>query len=227
MIDIHTHILPNMDDGSDSVATSIELLNILKNDGVKLICLTPHFYPSNESIENFLIRRNESYKQLINKYDDLDLRLGAEIHYYRGISASEDIDKLCIEKTNILLIELSFTSPVTDSMINELIALSNKGFRIILAHIERYDIDPMKIEYMHTHGILMQCNVEFINGLFTSRKAIKLLRSGIIDVLGSDCHNLTSRAPNYSKAISIIKNKLGNEFCEKFIENSYIIIEQV
>lgn len=225
MIDIHTHILPNMDDGSDSVATSIELLNILKNDGVRLICLTSHFYPSNESIENFLIRRDESYKQLVNEYSDLDLRLGAEIHYYRGISASEDIGSLCIEGTNILLIELSFTSPVTDSMVNELIALSNKGYKIVLAHIERYDIDPEKIAYMHSQGILMQCNVEFINGLFTSRRAIKWLRNGIIDLIGSDCHNLTNRAPNYSKAINIIKNKLGNEFCEQFIENSYKIIE--
>lgn len=225
MIDIHTHILPNMDDGSDSVATSIELLNILKNDGVRLICLTSHFYPSNESIQNFLIRRDESYKQLVNEYSDLDLRLGAEIHYYRGISASEDIGSLCIEGTNILLIELSFTSPVTDSMVNELIALSNKGYKIVLAHIERYDIDPMKIEYMHNQGILMQCNVEFINGLFTSRRAIKWLKNGIIDLLGSDCHNLTNRAPNYSKAINIIKSKLGNEFCEQFIENSYKIIE--
>lgn len=225
MIDIHTHILPNMDDGSDSVTTSVELLNILKNDGVKLVCLTSHFYPKNESIEDFLIRRNKSYEKLINKYNDIDLRLGAEIHYYRGISASEDIDKLCIEGTNILLVELSFTSPVTDSTINELISLSNKGYKVVLAHIERYDIDPSKIAYMHSRGILMQANAEFINGLFTSRKALKWLKNGIIDLIGSDCHNLKDRSPNYLKAINKIKNKLGNEFYEQFIANSYKILK--
>lgn len=226
MIDIHTHILPNMDDGSDSVVTSIELLNILKSEGVELVCLTSHFYPRNESIEDFLNRRNDSYSKLISKYNgDLKLRLGAEVHYYRGISASENIDKLCIENTKVLLIELSFTSPVTDSTVNELISLSNKGYKVVLAHIERYDIDPSQIAYMHSQGILMQCNTEFINGLFTSRKALKWLKSGIIDLIGSDSHNLKDRVPNYDKAIYNIKNKLGEAFLEQFIANSYKIIK--
>ena len=138
MIDFHTHILPNMDDGSDSVATSIELLNILKNEGVELVCLTSHFYSRNESIEDFLVRRNKQYNKL--NYPDLDIRLGAEIHYYRGISASTDIEKLCIQGTKILLIELSFSSPISDFVIREIMNLKNKGFTVVLAHIERYNL---------------------------------------------------------------------------------------
>ena len=224
MIDFHTHILPNMDDGSDSVNTSIELLNILKNEGVKLVCLTSHFYPKQESIDDFIARRNKAFSML--KYDDMKLKLGAEIHYYRGISTSEDIYKLCIENTNILLIELSFSAPINDNVIKELINLKNRGFRVILAHIERYNIDNGQLLNMHNNGILFQCNSEVFDGFFSSRKYLKLLKNGLIDVIGSDTHNNTDRKPNYKKAMTVIENKLGASFLENFIKKTYNIIDK-
>lgn len=224
MIDFHTHILPNMDDGSQSVAESVELLNILENEGVKLVCLTSHFYPRNESIEDFLKRRKKSYESLRYK-GNLELRLGSEVHYYRGISASEDIDLLCIEKTNVLLVELSFNSPISDGVIKELIALKNRGYKVILAHIERYDIDEDTLIYMHSNGLLLQVNTEYFQGFFSSRKALKWLQNGIIDAIGSDTHGTQSRIPNYKKTTDLIKNKLGNNFLNKFIAKTYKIIE--
>ena len=223
MIDFHTHILPNMDDGSDSVDTSIKLLNMLRNDGVKLVCLTSHFYPKQESIDDFIIRRNNAFSKL--NYDgDLDLRLGSEIHYYRGISTSEDIGKLCIENTRILLIELSFSSPINDNVIKELVNLKNRGFKVILAHIERYNISKNMLIDIHNRGILFQINTEMFNGLLTRIKAIKWFKKGLIDVLGSDTHNNIDRRPNYDKAINIIKNKLGEAYYREFVEKTYNII---
>lgn len=225
MIDFHTHILPNMDDGSQSVVESVELLNTLENEGVKLVCLTSHFYPRNESIDDFLARRQKSFESLKRYKGDMELRLGSEVHYYRGISASENIDSLCIENTNILLVELSFNSPINDGVINELISLKNKGYRVILAHVERYGIDEDTLIYMHNSGLLLQVNTEFFNGFFNSRRALKWLEKGIIDVIGSDCHNTNDRIPNYSKTMKLIADKLGNEFLRKFIEKTYKIIE--
>lgn len=225
MIDFHTHILPNMDDGSQSVVESVELLNTLENEGVKLVCLTSHFYPRNESIDDFLARRQKSFEALKKYKGNMELRLGSEVHYYRGISASENIDSLCIENTNILLVELSFNSPINDGVINELISLKNKGYRVILAHVERYGIDEDTLIYMHNSGLLLQVNTEFFNGFFSSRKALKWLEKGIIDVIGSDCHNTNDRIPNYSKTMKLIADKLGNEFLRKFIEKTYKIIE--
>lgn len=224
MIDFHTHILPNMDDGSDSVQTSIDLLNILKNDGVKLVCLTSHFYPRNESIEDFLKRRQESFNKL--NYKGLDLRLGAEVHYYRGISASEDIEKLCIENTNILLLELSFNSPINDNVIKDILNLKHKGFTVILAHIERYNINEKTLIELHNNGILLQCNTEAFEGYFNSRNTLKWLEKGLIDVIGSDAHNLKDRKPNYGKTMDLIYNKLGEDFYKKFIDKTYKIIEK-
>lgn len=222
MIDFHTHILPNVDDGSDSVNKSIELLNILKNDGVKLVCLTSHFYPKQESIDEFIERRNNAFSLL--NYKDLELRLGAEIHYYRGISVNDDIAKLCIDNTNILLIELSFSTVINDNVIKELINLKNRGFKILLAHIERYDISEDQLINMHNNGILFQCNSEMFTNFFLKRKALKWLKSGLIDVIGSDAHNTNDRRPNYAKAMNIIKDKFGTSFYDNFIEKTYNII---
>lgn len=224
MIDFHTHILPNMDDGSDSVDTSTKILNMLRNDGVKLVCLTSHFYPRNESIDDFLSRRQESFNKL--NYKGLDLRLGAEVHYYRGISASEDIEKLCIEGTNILLLELSFSSPINDNVIKDIINLKNRGFKVILAHIERYNINESTLIQLHNNGILLQCNSESFEGYFNSRNTLKWLEKGLIDVIGSDTHDLKDRKPNYGKAMDLIYNKLGEDFYKKFIDKTYKIIEK-
>lgn len=223
MIDFHTHILPKMDDGSDSVETSIKLLNILKEEGVKLVCLTSHFYPKNESIDDFIARRENSFKSL--NYNDLDIRLGSEIHYYRGISTSEDIGKLCLENTNILLIELPFSTDINDNILKEIVNLKNRGFKVILAHIERYPISDAQLKYLHSNGILIQCNTEFFLGFFSSKKAIKWLKNGIIDVIGSDTHNLNERKPNYQKAMNMINKKLGENFLQNFVEKTYNIID--
>lgn len=223
MIDFHTHILPNIDDGSNDVSTSIEILNRLKSQGVKLVCLTSHFYPRNESIDVFLNRRNKAF-ELIKDYKDIDFKLGSEVHYYRGISQSEDIDKLCLEGTNIILIELSFNHPFNENVELELFSLINKGYKVVLAHIERYNLDESKLIYLHNKGVLLQVNTEYINGFFTSSKALKWLKNGIIDLIGTDTHNMSDRAPDYDKAMAKIAKKLGPEFLRKFVEKTYKII---
>lgn len=220
MIDFHTHILPNMDDGSDSVDTSIKLLSILEDEGVKLVCLTSHFYAEVESIDEYIKKRNNAFKQL-NYHGNLKLKLGAEIRYYRGISINEEIDKLCLEGTRILLIELPFFEPITENIINEIIKLRLRGFDVVLAHIERYDIKDDRLDYLHNSGILFQMNTDNLIGYFNRKRAIKLIKNNYISFLGSDCHNLTTRIPNYKKAIDLLKKTLDFEHFEDFINKPY------
>lgn len=222
MIDFHTHILPNMDDGSNSVEISNQMLDILLNDGVKLVCLTSHFYPGNESIDDYLNRREESYKAL-NYQGELDIRLGCEIHYYRGISVSEEINKLCLSNSNLLLVELPFSYRINENILNEIVNLNLK-YRVVLAHIERYDLDEDQLIFLKNNGVLLQSNTEFVVDKKTSKTALYWLEQGYIDLIGSDCHNLENRRPNYKEAIKIIENKLGNAFLVHFIEKSYRII---
>lgn len=224
MIDFHTHILPNMDDGSDSVETSNKLLNLLEEQGVKLVCLTSHFYANHESINDYLKRREKAFNKL-NYKGNLVLKLGAEVRYYSGISVSEDLNKLCLEGTNYLLLELPFFTTITPQMIEEITSLRFKGFIVVLAHIERYNISNKDLNSLHNSGVLFQYNVDYINGLLTGNKAISLIKRGYISFLGSDCHNLTNRHPYYLKAINKLKNKLKTDDLSTYIKKLYNINE--
>lgn len=216
MIDFHTHILPNMDDGSDSAETSNKMLNILEKENVKLVCLTSHFYAFNESIDDYIARRDKAFKELKYK-GKLILKLGAEIRFYRGISVSEDIDKLLLEGTNILLIELPFLEPITKTMIDEIIRLKEKGYDIVLAHIERYHLNKKTLNYLRKYGIKMQMNIDAVKGFFSRRKALNLIKEGYIYYLGTDCHNLADRKPMILYYINLLKNKLDVDDLSTYI----------
>lgn len=225
MIDFHTHILPNMDDGSISPIQSNNLLSILEKQNVKLVCLTSHFYADNESIDSFIQRRDDAFNKM-NYQGNLILKKGAEVHYYRGISASEDIDALCLEGTNLLLIELPFEYAINENVINELFSLKNRGYRVVLAHFERYGFSLKELNRFKQNGLLLQANAEFIIGSFFDSKGIKLLKNGLIDFIGSDCHNDDDRKPNYEEAVNKIKEKLGEDFLNNFMDNCYKIISE-
>lgn len=218
MIDWHSHILPNMDDGSRNVAESMNLLKMLVNQQVDTVVATPHFYASLESKEDFLQRRARCYHKLMEEISsEADLPhilLGAEVKYYPGISARNDLRDLCIEGTRLLLLEMPF-SEWTEYTIRELNILAcSKGIVVILAHIERYfSLQKEDVwNKLRDNGILMQVNANFFTGAFTKRKALRLLDEGFVHMIGSDCHNITTRPPVIAQAYDFIHKKFGGEF---------------
>ena len=222
MIDWHSHILPNMDDGSHSVAESISLLNLERSQGVSVVVATPHFYANDESVDSFLSRRTVAMNKL--KADTTDglpqIILGAEVKYYHGVSRMEGLSSLRIEGTKLLLLEMPL-SKWTEFMIRELFELSAKsGIQVVLAHVERYWKlqDHSTWARLSECGIMFQANASFFASFSSRRRAISLLKDGKIHIIGSDCHNLTSRPPNLAKAFDIIRKKLGNEYVTQMNE---------
>ena len=200
MLDLHTHILPGMDDGSKSVEESLLMLREQVRQGVDTVVCTPHFYAEQNDPLRFLQRREIAWNKLKeNLTPDLpEIRLGAEVQYFTGISRVEDVMKLKIQGTNLLLLEMPF-SKWTDWAIDEAMELNSRDdTQVVLAHIERYlQWQPKDIvERMVNAGFLIQTNVEFFKNWRTKRKALHMLRDGQIDLIASDCHNMTSRAPN-------------------------------
>lgn len=214
--DWHSHILPNVDDGSRDVAESLRLLEMLAEQGVGKVIATPHFIADNESVSAFIKRRNDSYnrlKEVANKGMP-EIVLGAEVAYYSGISRLSNLKELCIDRTGLLLLEMPF-SVWKEYTLKEVVEIATaKNIVVILAHIERYlKFQPYKtLEQLMEIGVLMQVNASYFAELRTRRKAISLLKKGGIQFLGSDCHNLTSRAPKLGTAYEVIKNKFGEDF---------------
>lgn len=228
MIDWHTHILPEMDDGSHDVAESISMIHMLVSQGIGTVMATPHFYANDETVDSFLDRRKKALELLKAELPDdpPEIRLGAEVKYYQGISRMPGLKALRIEGSKLLLLEMPVSS-WTDYMVRELVEMSGKSnTRIVLAHIERYlNLQKQSVwKRLYDSGILMQVNASFITELASKRKAISLLKEGKIHFVGSDCHNMTSRSPQIGRAFEIIQKKLGDEYISQMNEYGYSML---
>ena len=215
MIDWHSHILPQMDDGSKSVEETLELLSMLSEQGISTVVATPHFYADDESLERFLERRRESFEKLRDALPENAPRilLGAEVSYYSGVSRLEGLNKLCIEGTSLLLLEMPFER-WSESTISEIRGLAAQGtVTVILAHIERYiDMQSSNVfDDLRQYGVIMQVNSSFFNRGKTKRKALKLLANGGIQLIGSDTHSVEHRPPTLDSAYNIIEKKFGSD----------------
>lgn len=232
LTDFHSHILPGVDDGSASVEESIAMLRLLEEQGVTHVIATPHFYPNYDDPERFLYRRNHACAALLEemaKHPGLpQITLGAEVLFFHGMSESELLPRLTIEKKRCILIEMP-PPPWSESMYRELEAVrTRQGLIPIIAHVDRY-ISPLR-----THGIpqrlaqlpvLVQANAGFFLKPTTAPMALKLLKADQIQLLGSDCHNLTTRPPEMGRAVQRIAEKLGQEALDRILEYEHMILD--
>ena len=221
MIDWHSHILHGIDDGSKNSTESLELINMLSRQGIKTVVATPHFLANNDTVEEFIKKRDNAYNEIKENLpsQNMQILMGAEVKYYSGISKLEGLERLKIEQTDILLLEMPMCR-WTEYTLRELEEISSSsGLTVVLAHIERYlGLQDMKtFERLLKSGILMQSNASFFIGILSRRKAISFLKKGIICFIGSDCHNKNERPPKMDVAFSVIERKLGKNFLNSFI----------
>nr|MCR4688455.1 capsular polysaccharide biosynthesis protein [Saccharofermentans sp.] len=142
--DIHSHFLPGVDDGCQTVEESIALLKTQISQGCLGTVATPHYY-ARESIAAFCARRQEAYTKLIAAMRATGLEqftgrigLGAEVAYYKGIATDTDVGRLCYGTSNYLLLEMPFAE-WNPSVLREIKVLqSSRGIVPVIAHIERF-----------------------------------------------------------------------------------------
>lgn len=214
--DVHSHILPGIDDGSRNSEQSIAMLESEAKQGITHVVATPHFYARYSDPDTFLAKRAAAaavlQRDTAGRTDLPQVILGAEVHYFPGIGESEHLSRFVIGNTRLVLIEMP-QSAWTESMYRDLENIHLfQGLTPVVAHLDRY-ISPL-----HTHGIpkrlerlpvLVQANAEFFLEPATASMALRMLRKGQIHLLGSDCHNLSDRPPNMGEARKVIAHKLG------------------
>lgn len=233
-IDIHSHILPFIDDGAKSIEDSIALLEQEKLNGVTSVICTPHFYPEADTLEAHLQKRNAAYELLKKEtaFKELpNIYLGSEVQYFTGISKCETLDKLCIENTAILLLELPFLSHLTDSILNEVECIyNNLGITVILAHIERYSNDRLfnkLLKLIKKGAAYGQINADSVVSPITQKTAIKLIKKGLVSYIASDAHSPTDRPVLLEKAFGELKRKYYTQLtiCKKNSNRLETLIE--
>ena len=240
MLDFHTHILPGIDDGSKDVETSCKMLGMLKEQNVDIVVATPHFYYDTMNFENFKAYREKSLELFLDGLGKLNLTqrpkiaLGAEVKFFYGLDVYQNIEALCIRGTRFMLVEMPFEKWEH----NMFLALKNlkeeRDITPVIAHVERYFPFNSKRQIINNLvdvGALIQCNASYFNSKLTRGKALKMLKGGLIQFIGSDCHNLEERKPDYQTALEVIgSNKYGGlylndlEVWQNVFEKSGVIL---
>lgn len=221
VIDFHSHILPGIDDGSQNIETSLQMLKESTLQGVDIMMATPHFYASKDRIEDFLKRRNRAYDSLRSTLGENlqpKLRLGAEVAFFPGISGAAKIDSLVFQGTRLLLLEMPFRSWTTSDIREVEKMIDKRGFQIILAHLERYmgmKENKKKIEELRQMPLYVQINAGSLLDWKKRRILLKMFQKGEAHLLGSDCHGINHRAPNLAQGREMLNKKIGKGALER------------
>lgn len=195
--DMHSHLIPGIDDGSPDVETSIHLIEGLIGLGYKKIITTPHLmldlYPNNRS--TILNGYEKLSKALVKKGINIPIRAAAEYFLDDHFdSLLEKNEPLLTIKDNLVLVEFSFASAPLDYK-QKIFNIQMKGYKPILAHPERYTYfhrKPEIYEELRSSGCLLQVNLLSLSGYYgrgVAAAADGLRKTSQIDLLGTDMHH--------------------------------------
>lgn len=236
MIDIHSHILFGVDDGSQTIENSIKMAKEAADNGYTHICCTPHFLePEYISNWNDNEKRLDEFKEKLSAAGiNIELRLGNEIFISESTLADYKEGKcISLNESKYVLVELPLINELRcgSSIIDQLIL---NGKKVILAHPERYKYvqNNLKfVEKMIEKGVIIQCNVGSVAGMYGegARKCFnELLKREMVHILASDAHKTKSVYYKVDRYIEKIKEKVSPDYLEEMIltNPTYVLNDQ-
>lgn len=234
LIDIHSHILPGVDDGADCPETSLRMLETAARDGISRIILTPHNKPARRNVPpRRIAERMEQLQDALNQRGTaVRLYAGSELYYREGLAEElEAGEVLTLAASRYVLAE--FPPEAEYGYIwNGVYSLQTRGYRPILAHVERYrHVCGRKAgaEELAEMGCCLQVNAGSVTGRFgfSARQFTRrLLRQGLVSFVATDAHDTGRRAPVLSDCAAYVAGKLGEDAAQAiFHDNPMRVIE--
>jgi protein-tyrosine phosphatase len=224
MLDIHCHILPNIDDGSPNMETSLEMARIAAKDGVQTIIATPHIGESDYPRETILTAIRELETKLAEHDIPITILFGAELEAHIALAAAE---QFCLAESSFLLMEFPHTYLPNDA--DDLIyTLINRGITPIIAHPERnaqIAQEPWLLRPLLELGAKAQVTAASITGelgMAAKTCATYLLQNKMVHYIASDSHSPGFRKPILSKAVKQAAKIIGKKEAEKLVSNDNI-----
>ncbi len=237
MTDTHSHILFNIDDGSNNIEESIAILKEMAKVGFKHVILTPHYIEGTEysvTNEEKDIRFALLEKRIKEENLDITIHLGNEIFLHNNLIASIEGAKCYgLNKSNYLLVELPFHNQIR-GLIDILYEFKVKGYIPIIAHPERYTYlqdNPDLVDKLKEEGTLFQCNYSSILGYYrkdAERLMKYMLKKHYVDYLGTDIHHINKAfvLDNFDKIKKNIIKITGDEYFNEIMENCSNLIKE-
>ncbi len=234
--DMHCHALCGVDDGATSVQEMRAMIDASYADGVRILCLTPHFHPG--MFGDNRVKAVESFRSLSayvrQRYPKMALYLGNELRYSRDCVSWLD-QGLCrtLGGSRYVLVDFS-THEERRVIMDGLSRMLAGGYVPILAHPERYvhlsrGLDELR--ELRANGVLLQLDAQSPLGGFglsVRMRAHTMLRAGLVDFMGSDAHGLTARPPQMSEAYRHIEKKYGSAYAEAiFRKNAVRLLKRI
>lgn len=213
IIDIHSHILPGVDDGAGAMEETMEMLRQAYDEGIRAIFATPHCGLSNPdfSPEKADAVLAEVQAECKARFPDMFILKGNELFYSSGI-----LERLYSGQANTLTgsdyVLIEFAPDIKYSELERALReLITGGYRPILAHAERYIClikDQSQVEALVNQGAYIQINARsLMRGRFDKRMkwCRRLIENGLVHFVATDCHNADSRKPEIRQAIEKLK----------------------
>ena len=219
MIDLHCHILPGLDDGSESSSMTVEMARLAVKTGTTDIVCTPHCRSSDRTLP----RRIDEICQLTSRMNLLLRECGVELNLYPGmellcrdglLELLESEDVLTLAGSRYLLIEFDFDAPLS-RMETAIDLVTDFRLRPVIAHPERYTAvqrDPRRLDVWFRRSCLIQVNKGSILGRFGPRAeaaADWILGNGLAHLVASDAHRPDRRTPWLAEAYEAVAERLG------------------
>lgn len=234
-VDAHCHILPEVDDGAQSMNETRQMLQMAYDEGIRYIIATPHHHPRRGKASPRQLRRQlklvrEEAEKISEK---LRVYLGTEVYFGQDVPDKLKEEKiLTMNRTRYVLVEFS---PIDsfDYICQGIQQIQMKGFEVILAHIERYRSmreDIGRAEHLADMGVRIQVNAGSITGQsgWKIKRYIKqLMDRDLVFCVGTDAHDPKSRPPQMKKAAEYVKKKYGEEYVRRiFFSNAVVMLKK-
>lgn len=231
IIDVHCHVLPDVDDGASSLETSCQMLGMAYKQGVRAVIATPHnsmrHHCAAAEIRNRCKDVENAFSEKIG--DKFFVYSGQEIFFRDRLFEELDAGKLLtLADSSYVLIE--FLPETSYAMIRDVVRrFHGSGYRMILAHAERYSNihrDEYIEELIH-QGVYIQINARTIGGKWydsSTRWSRKMLQYEWVHLLASDMHNTSGRKPEYKAAVEWMQKHLDPEYVQDVVWNNAVKI---
>lgn len=227
-VDIHSHILPALDDGAKDESQFLEMLRMAAADGITDIIATPHFHYRRGHATPYQIREAVTKGQQLIKEAGLDIRLyaGNELYYtHELLETVKAGEALTMADSDYVLLEFS---PDTErrKIRNAVYQFLSEGYYPIIAHMERYQAFQKHMDFaaeIFDMGAYYQINAGSILGAagWTTKRFTKImLQSGMIHFIATDAHDMSKRPPHLEKALNRVEKKLGEQEALRYVSNN-------
>jgi len=216
MVDIHNHVLPQVDDGADSIQTSLEMLRRGVEEGIEAAVLTPHLKPEDGPEKEEMHR--ERFAQLREAVAQaglpIQVHLGAEVAFRFGLAEAARWPSVALAESRYVLVDLP-PGPMSPGLEQGLFELRTAGFKPILGHPERHRHlagSEHQLARLREQELLFQIDAGSLIGRFgqrTQEAARMLVERGWAEFVASDGHNLDRRPFSLEKARAWVEQRLG------------------